>query len=49
VSGDGRVGFWDVLELSSAVARGSSDGRYDVNGDGTVNALDLFAVMSARH
>jgi hypothetical protein len=47
VSGDGRVGFWDVLLESQAVVLHSAAQRFDVNGDGVVDAGDVLAILAA--
>ena len=39
---DGDFDCRDVDELSLAIANGSSNSRYDVDGSGAVNMLDLF-------
>jgi hypothetical protein len=42
-NGDGVLGADDIDELTEAIATGSTDSKYDVNGDGSVNASDRIA------
>lgn len=42
-NGDGMLGADDIDELTGAIAGGSTDAKYDVNGDGSVNGDDRTA------